>query len=294
MDVRVAALYRYPVKALRGQPVPTAEVERCGFANDRRWMLVDPNGRFLTQRENPELATISVEVVSDGLLLRSQTDAAIFVPPPATDSETICVTVWRSTVLAQRANQAATDWLQTALGIACQLVYLSNSDARPVDPDYGQPEDRVSFADGFPVLLSSIQSLDDLNRRLAQPVPMQRFRPNLVIENAAAWAEDSWRLIQIGPVVFRLPKPCSRCVVTSVDQQSGERPNPHEPLHTLGTFRRAEGGGRRDVRPEPDPAQLRRHRGRRSGHRAGSRSGQRSCSAHASCTMIDAPRCRTA
>ena len=242
MAVRVAALYRYPVKGLRGQPLPAINVERCGFANDRRWMVVDPDGRFLTQRELPVMATISAEVVTEGLLLRSQNDRTIFVPQPTTVSGTMTVTLWRSTVLAAQASQAATDWLRTVLGITCQLVYLANPDARPVDPDYGQPDDRVSFADGFPVLLSSADSLEDLNLRLDHPVPMQRFRPNLVIDNAGAWAEDSWRRIQIGPVVFRMPKSCSRCLVTSVDQQTGERPHSHEPLHTLGKFRRGAGG----------------------------------------------------
>ncbi|WP_428540878.1 MOSC domain-containing protein [Rhodopila sp.] len=242
MNVRVAALWRYPVKGLRGQPVQAIEVERCGFANDRRWMVVDSNGRFLTQRELPVMATISAELVADGLVLRTEGDRGVFVPRPAIDVETISVTVWRSTVPAARAHQAATDWLKAVLGRPCQLVYLANCDARPVDPDYGQPDDRVSFADGFPVLLTSMDSLADLNRRLAQPVPMHRFRPNLVIEHGGAWAEDGWRRVRVGKVEFRLPKSCSRCVVTSVDQQSGERPNPHEPLHTLGTFRRAAGG----------------------------------------------------
>ena len=242
MNVRVAALYRYPVKGLRGQPVSSIEVERCGFANDRRWMVVDANNRFLTQRELPLMATISAELVADGLVLRAHGGPEIFVPQPANDSETMSVAVWRSTVPAARADQAATNWLQAALGRPCQLVYLANCDARPVDPDYGQPDDRVSFADGFPVLLTSMDSLADLNRRLAQPVPMHRFRPNLVIEHGGAWTEDGWRRVRVGEVVFRLPKSCSRCVVTSVDQQTGERPNPHEPLHTLGTFRRSAGG----------------------------------------------------
>ena len=242
MNVRVAALYCYPVKGLRGQPVAAIEVERCGFANDRRWMVVDANGRFLTQRELPVMATISAELVADGLVLRTQGAPALFVPQPAIDSETIPVTVWRSSVLAARAHQDASDWLRAVLGRSCQLVYLANIDARPVDPDYGKPDDRVSFADGFPVLLTSMDSLADLNRRLAPPVPMHRFRPNLVIQHAGAWAEDGWRRVRVGDVEFRLPKSCSRCAVTSVDQQTGERPNPHEPLHTLGTFRRSAGG----------------------------------------------------
>jgi len=242
MAVCVTALYCYPVKGLRGQPVPVIDVERCGFAGDRRWMVVDPNGRFLSQREQPAMATISVTSMSDGLILQAADIAPLFVPRPVLDAETTSVTVWRSTVLAARADEAAASWLQTALGLSCQLVYLAKPDARPVDPDYGQPDDRVGFADGFPVLLASTDSLDDLNRRLARPVTMHRFRPNLVIGHAGAWAEERWRRIRIGAAEFRLPKPCSRCAVTSVDQQTGERPDPREPLRTLGTFRRTAGG----------------------------------------------------
>lgn len=242
MDVLVSALHRYPVKGMRGQPVPFVDVERCGFTGDRRWMVVDPGGRFLTQRQQPALARISVTSTPDGMILQAEDAAALFVPQPADDAETTPVTVWRSTVPAVRAGTAAADWLQAALGIPCQLVYLADADARAVNPDYAQPGDRVSFADGYPVLLTSDASLDDLNRRLARPVPMQRFRPNLVVGGAGAWAEDRWRRVRVGPVVFRLPKPCSRCLVPSVDQQTGERPDPHEPLHTLGTFRRGSGG----------------------------------------------------
>ncbi len=242
MAVVVTALQCYPVKGLRGQPRHSVEVERCGFAGDRRWMVVDPDGRFMTQREQPAMARISVTATPDGVILQSEAIAPLFVPRPADAAPTTSVTVWRSTVPAASADQAAADWLHTALGLPCRLVYMIDPKARPVDPAFAEPDDRVGFADGFPVLLTSEESLDDLNRRLGQPVPMHRFRPNLVVSGGGAWGEDRWRRIQIGPVVFRLPKPCSRCAVTSVDQQTGERPVPHEPLHTLGKFRRGPGG----------------------------------------------------
>jgi hypothetical protein len=168
--------------------------------------------------------------------------SGLFVPYPAPDAKTPTVTVWRSTLPAATATETAALWLSDILGRPCHLVFMADPASRPVDPAYAQPHDTVSFADGFPVLLASTASLDDLNTRLANPVPIGRFRPNLVVSNAVPWAEDAWRRIRIGDVVFRLPKPCTRCIVTTVDQQTGERPDPQEPLRTLATFRRGAGG----------------------------------------------------
>lgn len=242
MPVRVAALHLYPVKGLRGHDITESDVERCGFTGDRRWMLVNPAGHFLTQREYPQMARVVVTPHANAISLRTSGMSSIIVPNPTQDAEPIEVTVWRSTVNAAHAGSDADTWLSQALDMPCRLVYLSDPDARPVDPAYAHPHDRVSFADGFPVLLTSDISLGDLNQRLSQPVAMRRFRPNLVIAGAEPWAEDRWRRIKIGGVIFRLPKPCSRCSVTSVDQDTGERPLPREPLRTLATFRRTQGG----------------------------------------------------
>ncbi len=242
MTIRVTALHCYPIKGLRGHAVPAVDVERCGFAGDRRWMLVDAQDRFLTQRQYPVMARVAVSADADGLVLQAEGVAPIRVARPGGDAVIRPVTVWRDTVPAAFADAAAGDWLQQVLGIECRLVHMHDPQARSIDPAYSQPGDYTTFSDGFPVLLASEGSLDDLNWRLASPVPMQRFRPNLVVGGASAWAEDRWRRIRIGAVVFRLAKPCSRCLVTSIDQQSGERPEPREPLRTLGTFRRDRGG----------------------------------------------------
>jgi uncharacterized protein YcbX len=129
-------------------------------------------------------------------------------------------------------------WLGGVLGVACRLVYLADAEARAVNPEFGAPGDVVSFADGYPLLLCSAASLAALNAGLAVPVPMLRFRPNLVVEGAAAWAEYDWARVRIGGVVFRAVKPCDRCVVTTIDPETGLQPDPDEPLRTLKMFRR--------------------------------------------------------
>ena len=240
--VTVTALHVHPVKGLQGHALASVAVERCGLVGDRRWMVVDPAGRFITQRQFPQMATVAVECVADGLVLHSPDRGQLVVPRPAAAEPSTPVTVWQSSVPAQPAGETAAAWLSQVLGVACRLVYLADPTARPVDPEYGAALDRVSFADGFPVLLTAMSSLHDLNGRLEAPIPMRRFRPNIEISGAPAWAEDCWRRIRIGEVVFRLPKPCSRCLVTTVDQESGQRPDRQEPLRTLARFHRTEDG----------------------------------------------------
>ncbi len=240
--VTVSALHVYPVKGLQGHALASAAVERCGLAGDRRWMVVDPAGRFMTQRQCPDMAKVAAKHVADDLALSVPGRGRLLVPRPGMREPTVAVTVWRSTVPAQLADAASAAWLSQALGVACRLAYLADPAARPVDPAYGAESDRVSFADGFPLLLTAVNSLRDLDGRLGAPVPMRRFRPNIVVDGTPAWAEDCWRRIRIGAVVFRLPKPCSRCLVITVDQETGQRPDRQEPLRTLARFRRTEGG----------------------------------------------------
>ncbi len=240
--ITVSALHVYPVKGLQGHGLASAAVERCGLAGDRRWMVVDPAGRFITQRQCPDMAKVVAEYVAGDLALHSPGCGRLVVPRPGMRAPTVAVTVWRSTVAAQLADAASAAWLSQALGVACRLAYLADPAARPVDPVYGAASDRVSFADGFPVLLTAMNSLHDLNGRLDAPVPMRRFRPNIVVGGAPAWAEDCWRRIRIGAVVFHLPKPCGRCLVITVDQETGQRPDREEPLRALARFRRTGDG----------------------------------------------------
>ena len=235
------AIHIYPVKGLRGITVQEAVVEPWGLQGDRRWMVVDSGGRYLTQRDLPGMARIAATPDAAGLTLSADGMAPLHVPMPRTP---FLVLVWRDQVPAQEAGPDAAAWLSRALGHPCRLVHMGDpATARRVDPAYARPEDRVSFADGFPVLAVNAASLDDLNAHLAQPVPMDRFRTNLVVSGAPAWAEDGWTYLHVGPVPFRAPKACARCAVITVDQATGTRPRSREPLRTLTAFRRG-GDGR--------------------------------------------------
>ena len=240
--MHLAEIHIFPVKALAGSSVAAADCEPCGLQHDRRWMVVDHTNRFLTQRVLPRMAVIAAHATAERLHLSTpgQAPVDIALPDPAVAPEP--VVVWRDTVLAAPAGAAANAWISAMLGQPCRLVHLRDAGARVSSSAFARPGETVSFADGFPVLLTSAGSLADLNARLAVPVPMSRFRGNLVVEGAAAWAEDRWRLIRIGGAVFRVAKPCDRCLVTTIDQATGERPQRMEPLRTLGQFRQEERG----------------------------------------------------
>lgn len=243
------AITIYPVKSMRGVSVREAVVEPWGLAGDRRWMVVDEDGRYLTQRELPGMAKIVATPDGDGGVVLSASDTGageLHAPMPKESGRTIEVVVWGDRVQAQAANRDADAWLSAALDRVCRLVHMGNpAAARPVDPIYGRPADRVSFADGFPLLGVSTASLSDLNGRLAQPVPMTRFRPNIEVFGGTPWAEDKWRQLWIGAgrgVAFRAVKPCARCVIVATDQDTGVRARDREPLRTLADFRRGDRG----------------------------------------------------
>ncbi|MBR1221531.1 MOSC domain-containing protein [Bradyrhizobium sp. U87765 SZCCT0131] len=236
--MKIREIWLYPVKGLRGRSVPDARVEPWGLAADRRWMVVDASGRFVTQRKLAILSTIGACLSPDGLLLSGPDGSSVKlrVPEPAVRCE---VSVWDDHSAAVLANHDANTWISRLLDGDYRLVYMeSPGTARPVDPRFGIATDRVSFADEFPLLLVNKASLDDLNARLEHPVDIRRFRANVVVEDAAAWAEDGWRALEFGGVRFRVAKPCSRCAVITIDQEQGRRSRDNEPLRTLATFRR--------------------------------------------------------
>jgi uncharacterized protein YcbX len=239
--MRLVDIRRYPVKGLRGRSLPEAEVERIGFAGDRRWMIVDEQGKFLTQRQHPKLAQVGVFPSSTGVSLSHAALGVIDISFPDERAPIIMAVIWRDTVPARLAEPAGA-YLSEFLQKPVRLVYLHEPAARPVNPAFGRPEDRVSFADAFPMLLTSTASLDDLNRRLGAPVSMDRFRPSLVIEGAPAWAEDTWRRVRIGGLEFRIVKPCGRCAVPTLDPMTGEALAGNEPIGTLASFHRAADG----------------------------------------------------
>jgi uncharacterized protein len=238
--VRLASIHIYPMKAARAVDLDESVVEPWGLAGDRRWLLVDEDGRFVSQREEPSLARVVVTYGPGTIGVSAAGCPGRQIAAPARGAQLLKVTVWSSTVLAAAAGPEGDAWFSAYLGRRVRLVYLDDPTRRPVDPEYGRDGDVVSFADGYPLLLTSTGSLDELGRWLTedggQPVPMTRFRPSVVVTGAPPWAEDRWRRIRIGAVEFRIVKPCGRCVVTTTDQITGER-GP-QPLKMLGRRRR--------------------------------------------------------
>lgn len=231
--MRVVDLYRYPVKSLRGFRVEEAFIEKIGLAGDRRWVVIDEAGRFLTIRELPRMTQIEALPVADGLLLRHPDAGEVLVPFPGPDAARVAVTVWKDSLSAPLASDAAAAFLSRLLDRPVRLAYFDDPAARPVDQAFGGPQDHVSFADGFPLLITTLASLDALNKELAAPVPMTRFRPNIVVDGGEPWAEDTWRDIRIGDLQARIVKPCARCTIVTHDPVTGERPARLEPLTTL-------------------------------------------------------------
>ena len=232
--MRVESLHYYPVKGMRGCALSSAEVTAVGFANDRRWMLVDSTGRFISQREEPRLALVNVSVEGRELVARAPDMPMLRVAPPQA-AETLPVTIWDDRLPANPAPAEAHAWFSSFLGASCRLVYQGDS-IRGVDPRWSQPGDITSFADAYPLLICTSASLDDLAKRIGAPLPMDRFRPNIVVAGSDPWAEDEWARLRIGPVEMDLTKPCARCSVTTVDQMQGIRTG-KEPLRTLAGFR---------------------------------------------------------
>jgi uncharacterized protein len=253
----LASIHIYPLKAGRAVDLHESQVEPWGLAGDRRWLVVDDVGRFVSQREEPALARVTVRYVAAPGPDRAARPARVAADlvavsaaghPPLTiaapsepdGAEMLWVAVWSSKIRAAAAGAEADDWFSDFLGRAVRLVHLDDPTRREVDHNYGAPGDRVSFADGYPLLLTTVGSLDALGRWLIEdghpPVPMNRFRPNVVIAGATPWAEDGWRRIRIGAVRFRVVKPCGRCQVTTIDQATAVRGR--QPLQMLGRRRR--------------------------------------------------------
>ena len=232
----LSGLHVYPIKSCGGIAVDEWVVDERGLRHDRRWMLVDETGCFMSQRELPRMALIKVRIESDGLVVDAPGMSSLKVPLRPPDGKPLLARVWEDLVECQTVD-AADRWFSEFLEISCKLVYLPDESVRPVDAAYAEPGDRVGLADGFPFLLISEASLADLNFRLEQPLPMNRFRPNLVVGGSEPFAEDGWSLVRIGRLTFRVVKPCARCTITTVDQESATKGK--EPLRTLARFRRA-------------------------------------------------------
>lgn len=237
--IRVSALHYYPIKSCAGTTVDVAQIGRRGIDYDRGWMIVDDTGMFVSQREIHKMCLVRPRVCNgDGALelsLNAPGMPELIVPATDVYGE-ITVTVWRDQCVANDQGDQAAVWLSAFLDAPVRLVRMAQNHVRQVDQQYALREtDEVGFADGFPMLLISEESLNDLNNRLAEPILMNRFRPNVVVTGCGAFAEDSWRSIQIGSVQCDVVKPCARCVITTVDQETGKAGA--EPLKALSGFR---------------------------------------------------------
>jgi MOSC domain-containing protein len=253
--MRLTSIHTFPVKGLHRVDHDVARVEPWGLAGDRRFMLIDEDGAMLTQRQEPRLTQLQPSYV-DGALVVSVTGRPDLVVAPA-PGDLVDTVVWGTPVRASLVGEEADAWLSDALDRKVRLVYLDDPTRRAVDPDYAAPGDRVSLADGYPLLLTNSASLDMLNDWIAEgsgdlvgrhpgrasgpasegPLPMTRFRPSVVVSGAPAWAEDDWvgRRIRIGALTFRVPKACARCVVPTTDQETGVRGR--EPSRTFARYR---------------------------------------------------------
>lgn len=241
--LRLSALYRYPLKSAKGESLSHASLDELGLTGDRRWMLVEASsGRFLTQRAVAGMSQLSaLWNASGGLTLSAPGHSPLEVAVPAVDEHLRGVTIWNDTLRVPDAGDEAAAWLSEFIGKPVRLVHVPLERARITQAGYGKDDDRVAFADGFPLLLIGQASLEDLSLRVGRELEMLRFRPNLVIEGSTAFAEDQWKRIRIGEVEFRLVKACSRCILTTIDPQSGERSADREPLATLKTYREQDG-----------------------------------------------------
>ncbi|KAA3439187.1 MOSC domain-containing protein [Rufibacter hautae] len=234
----LSEIYIYPIKSLSGISLTSAQVEERGLQYDRRWMLIDDSGIFLTQRKYAEMALLQVALTPDGLQVTHKTrDLTPLVVPYETNStRSTLVTIWDDICFAFIVSPEANAWFSEALGISCRLVYMPENSIRLIDPNYAKHNEKVSFSDGYPFLVIGQESLNDLNSRLQEQVPINRFRPNFVFTGGQPYVEEKWKTFKIGEVLFYGAKPCGRCNVTTINQDTAQAGT--EPLKTLSTYQK--------------------------------------------------------
>jgi len=235
---QISQLFIYPVKSLGGIAVQESMVTSRGLQYDRRWMLIDDSNQFLSQRTHAQLALFKPELTSGGIkIVHTATQQSHLIPLQPETNEKLVVHIWDDECSATLVSYELNAWFSNILNFNCRLVYMSHDDLRPVDPRYAGPEHITSFSDAYPMLLIGQSSLDDLNKRLAQPMPMDRFRPNVVVTETIPYLEDKMQHFTAAGIDFYGVKPCARCVMTTVDQQTGL--SSKEPLKTMAGYRKA-------------------------------------------------------
>jgi uncharacterized protein YcbX len=239
--MRLCSIVIHPIKSCGGIALDHGRVERRGLAHDRRFLIVDPAGGFVTQREEPRLSRVRVAIDGPAMEVEAPEVGRVETPLDPEQGELVGahrVTVWRSTLEVPEVPRLSS-FFTHVLGRPVRCVAMTRASRREINPKHARPGDEVSFADGYPLLVTSESSLRDLEARAGVPLGMARFRPNVVIEGAPAWDEDRWTHVRIGAVRFRAPKPCARCVMTTIDPETGAMGK--EPLTTLATFRKVDG-----------------------------------------------------
>jgi uncharacterized protein YcbX len=234
-DLRVSEIWIYPVKSLGGIRLSSCKVMEKGLLYDRRFMLIDEEGKFMTQRVYPKMALFKLSIEDTQLTIRHQQEsiALPIVPPISEPAQS--VQIWDDRVHANEVSPIYSQWFSDLLGMKCRLVFFPEENERPVDATYKVNDEHVSLADAYPFLIIGQASLDDLNTRLQEPVPMNRFRPNFVFTGGDPFEEDDWRNFIIGSNGFTAVKPCARCILTTVNQDTAVRGA--EPLKTLASYR---------------------------------------------------------
>jgi len=234
--MKISEINIYPIKSLRGISLESSIVEISGLRYDRRWLLVNEKNEFLTQRNFAKLATLSVKINKNKICVSSN-DSSIDIPLLPKTPILQTVKIWSARVGAVVYEKETNDWFSDVLQTNCKLVAMPEETKRKVNYFYRvHEEDTVSFADAYPFLLTGENSLGDLNAKLKKKILMNRFRPNFVVSGSQPFEEDNWKKIKIGETVFHLVKPCARCVVTTIDQETGISDG-REPLKTLSTYR---------------------------------------------------------
>lgn len=237
--MHIHQLYRYPVKSLGGQAVEALQPEIRGFRDDRRWCFVDQRNNFMGQRRFVSLTHFRAEIHGDELrFIRIEDDALVgAVAGARTGQKSSAVTVWDDTFTATLIEDDGLAAITETLGIpGARLLYMGGEDRRPVDPRYAKAGEEVSFADGYPYLVTTTASLADLSARVGEQLDERRFRPNIIVDHDVPFAEDDWAALKIGTHAFRLPKPCARCIMITQDPDTGDR-NPRV-LAELAAYRK--------------------------------------------------------
>ena len=238
-NLALSGLYVYPIKSCAGISLDSAELSATGLLHDRRWMLVDQAGEFMSQRAHRRMALISTHLSDEHLTVAAPGMPNLQIPLRPANEDLIDVCIWGDTNKGALVGEKADRWFSEFLTLPCRLVRKPDDDLRLVDSIYAESGDQVGFADGYAFLLISEASLADLNGRLENPLPMNRFRPNFVVRGCGPYAEDEWGRLRIGDVSFRVAEACPRCAITTTDQATGERSK--EPLRTLATYRKFDG-----------------------------------------------------